>query len=114
MLSAVVRVRRREAGGRADAGDDQPVLLHQAADGGAALGRQVRRDYLAVEDADFQPGVAVGDGLLSGAFQRPVRRAECAEYERVGVRQGCDPFRLEKFSLSTAMAWRVVKRISDP
>ena len=94
MLSAVVRVRRREAGGRADAGDDQPVLFQKAADGGAALGRQVRRDYLAVEDADFQPGVAVGDGLLRGAFKRPARRSKCAEYKWVGVRQLCDPFSL--------------------
>ena len=85
VLGAVVgRPVRRSGCTGADAGDVQPVLLHQAADGGAALGRQVRRDYLAVEDADFQPGVAVGDGLLRGAFKRPARRAECAEYKWEG------------------------------
>ena len=50
------------------------------------------RDYLAVEDADFQPGVAVGDGLLRGAFKRPARRAEGTEYKWEGVRQGCVSF----------------------
>ena len=87
MFGAVVRVRRREAGGRANAGDNQPVLLHQAANGGAALSRQVRRNNLAVQYADFQPGVTVGDRLLRSAFQRPARRAKCAEYKRVGIRQ---------------------------